>query len=141
MKSKCPFVLNIQLAKLAGNKVVATCGGESKSTFLTSLGIDRVINYRSEKIKDVSFCSSLSYLSFILQLFIIHSLLFIFQMFKLDNISFGSFLCWYQCVIYWYYSVHLCCLVVFLLFFYETGGALGPYRDFIEIKTLKKVQQ
>jgi hypothetical protein len=93
LKSKCPFVLNIQLAKLAGNKVVATCGGESKSTFLTSLGVDRVINYRSEKIKDVSFCSSLSYLSFILQLFIMQSLLFVFQMFKLDNISFGSFMC------------------------------------------------
>ncbi|XP_066399552.1 uncharacterized protein [Miscanthus floridulus] len=43
----------VQLAKLAGNKVVATCGGESKSTFVTSLGVDRVINYRSEKIKDV----------------------------------------------------------------------------------------
>ena len=83
MKSKCSFVLNIQLAKLAGNKVVATCGGESKSTFLTSLGVDRVINYRSEKIKDVSFCSSLSYLFFILQLFIMQSLLFIFQMFNL----------------------------------------------------------
>ncbi|KAJ1289971.1 hypothetical protein BS78_02G205700 [Paspalum vaginatum] len=43
----------VQLAKLAGNKVVGTCGGESKSTFLTSLGVDRVINYRNEKIKDV----------------------------------------------------------------------------------------
>ncbi|PWZ12365.1 Prostaglandin reductase-3 [Zea mays] len=43
----------VQLAKLAGNKVVATCGGESKSMFLTSLGVDRVINYQSEKIKDV----------------------------------------------------------------------------------------
>lgn len=66
LKSKCPFVLNTQLAKLAGNKVVATCGGESKSTFLTSLGVDRVINYRSEKIKDVSFSSNFSYLSFML---------------------------------------------------------------------------
>jgi NADPH-dependent curcumin reductase CurA len=66
LKSKCSFVLNIQLAKLAGNKVVATCGGESKSMFLTSLGVDRVINYQSEKIKDVSFGSCLSYLSFIL---------------------------------------------------------------------------
>jgi hypothetical protein len=93
LKSKCSFVLNIQLAKLAGNKVVATCGGESKSMFLTSLGVDRVINYQSEKIKDVSFGSCLSYLSFILQLFIMQSLLFIFQMFRLDNIYFDSFLC------------------------------------------------
>jgi hypothetical protein len=74
-KSECPFVLNIQLAKLAGNKVVATCGGESKSTFLASLGVDRVVNYRNENIKDVSFCFSFLYLPFILQL---------------DNISFGS---------------------------------------------------
>nr|CAB3453590.1 unnamed protein product [Digitaria exilis] len=43
----------VQLAKLAGNKVVATCGGESKAQLLASLGVDRVINYRSERIKDV----------------------------------------------------------------------------------------
>uniref|UniRef100_A0A0A8YSV9 Enoyl reductase (ER) domain-containing protein n=1 Tax=Arundo donax TaxID=35708 RepID=A0A0A8YSV9_ARUDO len=43
----------VQLAKLAGNKVVATCGGESKSALLASLGVDRVINYRNEKIIDV----------------------------------------------------------------------------------------
>ncbi|TVU00586.1 hypothetical protein EJB05_53975, partial [Eragrostis curvula] len=43
----------VQLAKLAGNKVVATCGDESKSELLASLGVDRVINYRKEKIKDV----------------------------------------------------------------------------------------
>ncbi|KAM3257952.1 hypothetical protein ACQJBY_049961 [Aegilops geniculata] len=43
----------VQLAKLAGNKVVATCGGESKAAFLASLGVDRVINYQHEKIKDV----------------------------------------------------------------------------------------
>ncbi|KAK3133531.1 hypothetical protein QOZ80_6AG0537670 [Eleusine coracana subsp. coracana] len=43
----------VQLAKLAGNKVVATCGGESKAAFLSSLGADRVINYRNEGIKDV----------------------------------------------------------------------------------------
>ncbi|KAL6656141.1 hypothetical protein ACP70R_006967 [Stipagrostis hirtigluma subsp. patula] len=43
----------VQLAKLAGNKVVATCGGESKAALLTSLGADRVINYRNERIKDV----------------------------------------------------------------------------------------
>ncbi|KAL6846276.1 hypothetical protein ACP4OV_023724 [Aristida adscensionis] len=43
----------VQLAKLAGNKVVATCGGESKSVLLASLGADRVINYRNENIKHV----------------------------------------------------------------------------------------
>ncbi|KAG2635459.1 prostaglandin reductase-3-like isoform X1 [Panicum virgatum] len=43
----------VQLAKLAGNKVVATCGGESKAEFLASVGADRVINYRNESIKDV----------------------------------------------------------------------------------------
>ncbi|WVZ65206.1 hypothetical protein U9M48_014612 [Paspalum notatum var. saurae] len=43
----------VQLAKLAGNKVVATCGGESKAELLASLGVDRVINYRNERIKDV----------------------------------------------------------------------------------------
>jgi len=64
-KTECTFVLNIQLAKLAGNKVVATCGGESKSMFLSSLGVDRVVNYRNENIKDVSFCSSFCiYLSY-----------------------------------------------------------------------------
>ncbi|XP_020573422.1 uncharacterized protein LOC110019897 [Phalaenopsis equestris] len=43
----------VQLAKLAGNKVVATCGGESKAKLLRSLGADRVIDYRKENIKDV----------------------------------------------------------------------------------------
>ncbi|KAL5201731.1 hypothetical protein ABZP36_036085 [Zizania latifolia] len=43
----------VQLAKLAGNKIVATCGGESKAALLSTLGVDRVINYRNEKIKDV----------------------------------------------------------------------------------------
>uniref|UniRef100_A0A0A9BTL5 Enoyl reductase (ER) domain-containing protein n=1 Tax=Arundo donax TaxID=35708 RepID=A0A0A9BTL5_ARUDO len=43
----------VQLAKLTGNKVVATCGGESKAALLASLGADRVINYRNERIKDV----------------------------------------------------------------------------------------
>ncbi|PNT64729.1 hypothetical protein BRADI_4g32250v3 [Brachypodium distachyon] len=42
----------VQLAKLAGNKVVATCGGASKAALLASLGVDRVINYQHEKIKD-----------------------------------------------------------------------------------------
>ncbi|KAL0908656.1 hypothetical protein M5K25_023161 [Dendrobium thyrsiflorum] len=43
----------VQLAKLAGNKVVATCGGESKAELLRSLGADRVIDYKKENIKDV----------------------------------------------------------------------------------------
>ncbi|EEC84707.1 hypothetical protein OsI_31662 [Oryza sativa Indica Group] len=43
----------VQLAKLAGNKVVATCGGKCKAALLSSLGVDRVINYQNEKIKDV----------------------------------------------------------------------------------------
>lgn len=36
----------VQLAKLAGCRVVATCGGDSKSELLRGLGADRVINYR-----------------------------------------------------------------------------------------------
>ncbi|CAD5177250.1 unnamed protein product [Musa acuminata subsp. malaccensis] len=43
----------VQLAKLAGNKVVATCGGETKASLLRSLGADRVIDYKKENIKDV----------------------------------------------------------------------------------------
>ncbi|XP_057534502.1 uncharacterized protein LOC130812882 [Amaranthus tricolor] len=43
----------VQLAKLAGNKVVATCGGEDKAMLLKKLGVDRVINYKKENIKDV----------------------------------------------------------------------------------------
>ena len=48
------FNYSIQLAKLAGNKVVATCGGEKKSALLKSLGADRVIDYKKEDIKSVS---------------------------------------------------------------------------------------
>lgn len=43
----------MQLAKLAGNKVVATCGGASKAKLLKDLGVDRVIDYKSEDIKTV----------------------------------------------------------------------------------------
>ncbi|CAH1450384.1 unnamed protein product [Lactuca virosa] len=43
----------VQLAKLAGNKVVATCGGKDKAIFLRDLGVDRVINYKDESVKDV----------------------------------------------------------------------------------------
>ncbi|XP_022149218.1 prostaglandin reductase-3 [Momordica charantia] len=43
----------VQLAKLSGNKVVATCGGKEKAMLLKELGVDRVIDYRSEDIKTV----------------------------------------------------------------------------------------
>ncbi|XP_023747559.1 uncharacterized protein LOC111895717 [Lactuca sativa] len=43
----------VQLAKLAGNKVVATCGSKDKAIFLRDLGVDRVINYKDESVKDV----------------------------------------------------------------------------------------
>lgn len=43
----------VQLAKLAGNKVVATCGGKDKAMLLKELGVDRVINYKEEDIKTV----------------------------------------------------------------------------------------
>ena len=41
----------VQLAKLAGNKVVATCGSADKAQLLTGLGCDRVINYTEEQPK------------------------------------------------------------------------------------------
>ena len=43
----------VQLAKLAGNHVIGTCGSEAKSRLLTELGCDRVINYRLENVADV----------------------------------------------------------------------------------------
>ncbi|KAK6282601.1 hypothetical protein POUND7_016426 [Theobroma cacao] len=43
----------VQLAKLAGNKVVATCGGKEKARLLKELGVDRVIDYKIEDIKTV----------------------------------------------------------------------------------------
>ncbi|XP_071726187.1 uncharacterized protein [Rutidosis leptorrhynchoides] len=43
----------VQLAKLAGNKVVATCGGKDKAMLLRDLGVDRVIDYKQETIKNV----------------------------------------------------------------------------------------
>ncbi|CAN6466690.1 unnamed protein product [Victoria cruziana] len=43
----------VQLAKLARNKVVATCGGKSKAAFLKELGVDRVIDYKFEDVKAV----------------------------------------------------------------------------------------
>ncbi|PIA46337.1 hypothetical protein AQUCO_01500098v1 [Aquilegia coerulea] len=43
----------VQLAKLAGNKVVATCGGQEKAALLKEMGVDRVIDYKAENIKAV----------------------------------------------------------------------------------------
>lgn len=43
----------VQLAKLAGNRVVATCGGKEKAMLLKGLGVDRVIDYKAEDIKTV----------------------------------------------------------------------------------------
>ncbi|GAB4853961.1 hypothetical protein Ancab_018169 [Ancistrocladus abbreviatus] len=43
----------VQLAKLSGNTVVATCGGKEKAILLKDLGVDRVINYKEEDIKTV----------------------------------------------------------------------------------------
>ncbi|XP_043714536.1 uncharacterized protein LOC122662897 [Telopea speciosissima] len=43
----------VQLAKLAGNTVVATCGGKEKAALLKELGVDRVIDYKAEDIKSV----------------------------------------------------------------------------------------
>jgi len=43
----------VQLAKLAGNHVIGTCGNEAKTELLKKLGCDRVINYREEDINQV----------------------------------------------------------------------------------------
>lgn len=40
----------VQLAKLAGNHVIATCGSEQKAKLLKKLGCDRVINYHKEDL-------------------------------------------------------------------------------------------
>lgn len=43
----------VQLAKLAGNHVVGTCGSEQKADLLKKLGCDRIINYRLENLERV----------------------------------------------------------------------------------------
>jgi NADPH-dependent curcumin reductase CurA len=43
----------VQLARLAGNHVIGTCGSEEKTTLLKELGCDRVINYRTEDLGEV----------------------------------------------------------------------------------------
>ena len=41
----------VQLAKLAGCHVVATCGGADKAAMLRRLGADRVVDYKTEQLK------------------------------------------------------------------------------------------
>jgi len=43
----------VQLAKLAGNHVIGTCGDDAKARWLTELGCDRAINYRREDLDAV----------------------------------------------------------------------------------------
>jgi hypothetical protein len=43
----------VQLAKLAGNHVIGTCGSEAKAQLLNELGCDRIINYRTENLDHV----------------------------------------------------------------------------------------
>lgn len=43
----------VQLAKLAGNHVIGTCGSSQKAQFLKTLGCDRIINYRQESVDQV----------------------------------------------------------------------------------------
>jgi len=43
----------VQLAKLAGNHVIGTCGSDEKVEFLKKIGCDRVINYKKEVLHDV----------------------------------------------------------------------------------------
>lgn len=56
----------MQLAKLAGNKVIATCGGTDKAKLLKDLGVDRIIDYKSENIKTVRFYKIISLLIFMM---------------------------------------------------------------------------
>jgi NADPH-dependent curcumin reductase CurA len=43
----------VQLAKLAGNHVIGTCGSEQKTELLQKLGCDRIINYHTESLDQV----------------------------------------------------------------------------------------
>jgi NADPH-dependent curcumin reductase CurA len=43
----------VQLAKLAGNYVIGTCGSEQKAALLRTLGCDRIINYHAENLDRV----------------------------------------------------------------------------------------
>lgn len=43
----------VQLAKLAGCHVIGTCSTDAKGDFLKSLGCDRPVNYKTEKLDEV----------------------------------------------------------------------------------------
>ncbi len=43
----------VQLAVAAGNHVIAVCGNERKAQWLSSVGVDRVINYNRENLAEV----------------------------------------------------------------------------------------
>lgn len=43
----------VQLAKLAGNRVIGTCGSDAKAHLLQQLGCDRIINYHQEDLDSV----------------------------------------------------------------------------------------
>ncbi|QDL11404.1 alcohol dehydrogenase [Brasilonema octagenarum UFV-E1] len=43
----------VQLAKLAGNHVIGTCGTDAKVELLEELGCDRIINYRTQNLNQV----------------------------------------------------------------------------------------
>ena len=43
----------VQLAKAAGNTVIATCSSKEKADMLRGLGADRVINYKTEQLGKV----------------------------------------------------------------------------------------
>ncbi len=43
----------VQLARMAGNHVIGTCGTPEKAALLRALGCHRVINYREENVKQV----------------------------------------------------------------------------------------
>lgn len=45
--------LAVQLAKLAGNHTIGTCGDDRKAALLARLGCDRIINYRTEDLDRV----------------------------------------------------------------------------------------
>ncbi len=45
--------LAVQLAKLAGAHVIGVCGTDEKVPFLEELGCDRVLNYRTQNLKEV----------------------------------------------------------------------------------------
>jgi hypothetical protein len=43
----------VQIAKLAGCTVIGTCSSDTKVKYLTSIGCDRAINYKSENLDEV----------------------------------------------------------------------------------------